>query len=135
MVLFDAPYQHVEFYTAQNLIISQWYGHCTSQEYRDALNRFNYFVTRMGVQYAIADRRLLPPLSLADAEWTLGEFLDSFRKLPLKRFAIINAFDERAGEQLDNFIHNDKLPLPFETQVFQDLTSAYDWVTGIRETL
>lgn len=128
MVLSDTSYQHVEYYPAYNVIVSQWYARCTSHEYRNALNRFLAYVTSMRIHYAIADRRLLPPLPVEDIRWTLTEYSDNFKKLPLKRFAIINSFDPTAGDQVQKFIHNKKSPLPFEVKVFEDLTSAYDWL-------
>lgn len=130
MVLFEAPYLHLEYYAAHDVLVSQWYGRCTSQEYRDALKRFVHFVDAMNIQYAISDRRLLPPLSDEDAQWTTDVFLESFRKLPLRRFAIIKSFSSSAGKQLQDFIRNKQRPLPFEAKAFNDLTSAYDWLTA-----
>ncbi|RIJ37336.1 hypothetical protein [Pontibacter oryzae] len=128
MVLSDTPYIHVEYYPAHNVIVTQWYAHCTSREYRNALNRFLAYVTSMDISYAIADRRLLPPLPPEDTRWTLTEYIEDFKKLPLKRFAIINSFDPAASTQVQEFIHNKANPLPFEVRVFEDLTSAYDWL-------
>lgn len=132
MVLFEAPYQHLELYTAHNVLVSQWYGGCTSAQYREALKRFIHFVDTKHIQYAISDRRMLPPLSEEDARWTVEVFLESFRKLPLQRFAIIKSFSSSAGKQLQHFINNKEQPLPFEARVFEDLTSAYDWLTATK---
>ncbi|GAB3823259.1 hypothetical protein [Pontibacter rugosus] len=129
MVLFEASYLHLAYYAAHDVLISQWYGRCTSSEYRDALERFMHYVVSMNIQYAISDRRLLPPLSDEDAQWTTEVFLEGFRKLPLKRFAIIKSFSSSAGKQLHNSICNKYRPLSFEAKSFNDLTSAYDWLT------
>lgn len=112
MVLSETPYLHVEYYAAHDVIVSQWYGRCTSQEYRGALSRFLHFVASMGIKHAIADRRLLPPLPPEDAQWTVNEYREEFRKLSLKRFAIINSFDPAASEQLQHFLFNKRAPFP-----------------------
>ncbi|MCX2741307.1 hypothetical protein [Pontibacter anaerobius] len=129
MVLSSTPYHHLEYYAAHKVIVSQWYGQCTSEEYRETLHHFLHLVESMGIPYAISDRRLLPPISLEDTRWTLREFMDKFRRLPLKRFAFINSFDPHAEKQLEHFVNNDKvIAFPFEVAVFEDLTSAYDWL-------
>ncbi|WP_276498762.1 hypothetical protein [Pontibacter litorisediminis] len=133
MVLSSTPFHHVEYYAAHNVIVSQWYGPCTSQEYRDTLNNFLQLVVAQGASYAISDRRLLPAIPKEDTRWTLQEFLKDFIKLPLKRFAFINSFDPIAQKQLQYFVNADKLgPFPFEVQVFNDLTSAYEWLTDTK---
>ncbi|GAB3200758.1 hypothetical protein ABID22_003521 [Pontibacter aydingkolensis] len=132
MVCFDSEYLHVELYEEPNVLVTQWYGKCTSQQYREALLKFNSYVRLYNVAYAIADRRLLPPLSKEDAEWTVNDFLELFVKLPLKRFAVINSFDEGAAERYNQFISNKQHPIPFEVQTFEDLTSAYDWLVSVK---
>ncbi|AKD02552.1 hypothetical protein POKO110462_12635 [Pontibacter korlensis] len=129
MVLSSTPYHHVEYYQPHNVIVSQWYGACSSEEYREALYTFLNFVRSNNVPYAISDRRMLPSISLEDLEWTLDEYLEDFCKLPLKRYAFINSFDPVAEKQIQQLIEREKqLPFPFKIKVFQDLTSAYRWV-------
>lgn len=129
MVLSSTPFHHIEFYPVHNVIVSQWYGACTSEEYRNTLHRFLHLVHDTDVPYVISDRRLLPPISPEDARWTLQEFLEEFRRLPLKRFAFINSFDPAAEKQLQFFLNKNKIaPFPFEVNVFEDLTSAYEWL-------
>ncbi|MEJ8803628.1 hypothetical protein [Pontibacter sp. H249] len=131
MVCFDSEYLHVELYEEPGVLITQWYGKCTSKEYREALLKFNSYVRLYNVSYAIADRRLLPELSQKDAEWTLNDFLELFVQLPLKRFAVLNSFDEHAAEHLKRFLNDKRYPIPFEVQAFEDLTSAYDWLVSV----
>ncbi|OKL41117.1 hypothetical protein [Pontibacter flavimaris] len=134
MVLASTPFHHIEYYAAHNVIVSQWYGRCTSQEYRNTLLQFLHLVDEMHTPYAIADRRLLAAISLEDARWTLQEFLEGFRRLPLKRFAFINSFDPVAQKQLQYFMNTNKIePFPFEVAVFEDLTSAYEWLVAATE--
>ena len=131
MVCFDSEYLHVELYEGPNVLVTQWYGRCTSQQYREALLKFNSYVRLYNVPYAIADRRLLPALSPEDVEWTLNDFLELFSKLPLKRFAILNSFDEDAVINFTRLSSNKRFPVPFEIQEFEDLTSAYDWLVSV----
>lgn len=132
MICFDSEYLHVELYETPNVLITQWYGKCTSQQYREALLRFNSLVRLYDVQFAIADRRLLPKLQKEDLAWTVNEFLPLFCKLPLKRFAVLNSFDESAEELLKNFLKNSNYPIPFESCEFDDLNSAYDWLVSVK---
>jgi len=131
MVLFDSAYIHLEYYAAHHVLVSQWYGGCSSQEYRDVVTMTSRYIRKMGIPFAISDRRLLPPISQEDIEWSLKEYIQEFSKLPLKRFAIINSFSEEAAEQLHHFLHNEQHPLPFQAQVFDDLTSAYEWLVSV----
>ena len=131
MICFDSEYLHVELYEGPNVLVSQWYGKCTSQQYREALLRFNSYVRLYNVRYAIADRRLLPALAPEDVDWTTNEFLEFFSQLPLKRFAILNSFDEDAVIDFTRLTHNKRFPVPFEIQEFEDLTSAYDWLVSV----
>lgn len=132
MICFDSEYLHVELYEEPNVLVTQWYGKCTSDQYREALIRFNSLVRLYDVHFAIADRRLLPALSKEDLIWTVKEFLPLFCNLPLKRFAVLNSFDEIAEELLPHFLKNTNYPIPFESQAFDDLTSAYDWLTSVK---
>ena len=131
MVLFDSEYIHVEYYAAHHVLVSQWCGGCSSEQYRDAVNMTSHFIKDLHVPFAISDRRLLPPLSLEDIQWTIRDFLPEFCELPLRRFAVINSFDDVAAEQLVYFLNSKQYPLPFEAQVFDDLTSAYEWLVSV----
>lgn len=131
MVLFDTEYIHVEYYAEHQVLVSQWCGGCSSAEYREAVTMTSNYIRKMNIPFAISDRRLLPPLSVEDLRWTGTEFLREFSQLPLKRFAIINCFDEEAAKQLHYFLHSKRYPLPFEAQVFEDLTSAYEWLVSV----
>lgn len=132
MVLSSTPFHHLEHYPAHNVVVSQWYGPCSSQEYRNTLMQFLHLIEEMRIPYAIADRRLLPPMPAEDNRWTLKEYMEKFLRLPLKRFAFINSFDPVAERQIHRFLENNKNTVfPFEMRVFDDLTSAYDWlITG-----
>jgi hypothetical protein len=131
MVCFDSEYLHVELYENPNVLVTQWYSKCTSQQYREALLRFISYVKQYNVQYAIADRRLLPALPDEDIEWTLNTFLEIFYQLPLKRFAALNSFDEAAEDYTYRFFNDKRYPVPFEVQIFDDLNSAYDWLVSV----
>ena len=131
MVCFDSEYLHVELYEKPNVLVTQWYNKCTSQQYREALLNFISYVKRYNVHYAIADRRLLPALAPEDVEWTMNEFMKLFVQLPLKRFAYLNSFDEDAVINYTQLAHNKNYPIPFEIQEFEDLTSAYDWLVSV----
>lgn len=131
MVLFDSEYMHLEYYAAHHVLVSQWYSGCSSEEYRKATTMTSRYIQKMNIPFAISDRRLLHPLPVEDLLWTVTEFLKEFSQLPLKRFAIINYFDEAAADQLHYFLHSKRYPLNFEAQVFDDLTSAYEWLLSV----
>lgn len=131
MVCFDTEYLRVELYENPKVLVTQWYGECTSKEYREALLRFIELVKEHDVLFAIADRRLLPEISDEDMRWTLSNYLAVFTELPLKRFAVLKSFNEDHDKHLSMFLSNEHYSLPFETKAFDDLTSAYDWVTAV----
>ena len=131
MVCFDSEYLHVELYENPNVLVTQWYGKCTRQQYREALLRFISYVKQYNIYYAIADRRLLPALPEEDIEWTLTTYLELFHELPLKRFAVLNSFDESAEDLAYRFLNDKRYPIMFEVQEFDDLTSAYDWLVSV----
>ncbi|WP_299825870.1 hypothetical protein [uncultured Pontibacter sp.] len=112
-------------------MVSQWYDKCTSEQYREALLKFNSYIRLYNVPYAIADRRLISELSDEDTDWTLNNFLELFVQLPLKRYAVLNSFDEAAAGHLKRFLNDKHHPIPFEVQEFEDLTSAYDWLVSV----
>lgn len=131
MVFFDTNYIHLEYYPTHHVLVSQWYSGCSSEEYRQAVTMTSSYIRKMNIPFAISDRRLLHQLSYNDLRWTATEYIAEFVQLPLKRFAIINCFDEAAAEQLHYFLHNKRYPLPFEARVFEDLTSAYEWLVSV----
>jgi len=55
-----------------------------------------------------------------------------FCYLPLKRFAVINCFDDEAAQQTLHFVQNPAMPIPFEIRMFDDLTSAYNWLVSAK---
>ncbi|WP_242923781.1 hypothetical protein [Pontibacter liquoris] len=128
MVCFHTEYLHVEYYTATGVLVSQWFDKCSSKQYRDAMLFIVDIIQEHTINYVISDRRLLPQLSPEDNDWTQHHFRDIFCKMPLRRFAIINSFNDQAVEQTRQFLYNPSPPLPFETHLFEDLTSAYDWL-------
>jgi hypothetical protein len=131
MVLFDSAYIHLEYYAKHRVIVSQWYGGCSSQQYRDAVNMTSGYIKSMQIPFAISDRRMLPPLSQEDMDWTMSAYIKEFCRLPLKRLAVLYSFDEAAAEQLHLFLNNRQYPIPFQVEVFDDLTSAYEWLVSV----
>lgn len=130
MVYFDSNYLHVEYYAATNVLISQWYGGCSSLQYRQALIKGIRLSKELNVEYAIIDERMLPPLSSEDYSWMHDYYIKAFNKLPLKRFAVVNAFNSTAVKQLQKVYLDKAKEVPFETRTFDDLTSAYDWLVS-----
>lgn len=128
MVYFDSDYLHVEYYPVTKVLLSQWYDKCSSLQYRQALIESIRMTKRLGVQYFVTDRRLLPPLPADDLAWTTSIYLRALSGLPLRRFAIVISSDA-AGAQLQELLHSRRYPLPFEARAFDDLATAYDWLT------
>ena len=126
MVYFQSDYLLLEHHAASNVLLSQWYGKCSSLQYRQALIKMIRLARQLAPSYTITDSRLLFPLQPDDLAWTRDVFAKAFRKLPLKRAASLSPFDATADRQ----IHLISQQFPFETKEFEDLTSAYDWLTS-----
>ncbi|WP_347159528.1 hypothetical protein [Pontibacter chitinilyticus] len=117
----------MEFYAAHGVLISQWYGKCSSQQYREAMLLASSVIAQEGAPFFILDSRLLSQIPQQDELWTNSEFLATFRQLPLRRFALLNSFNEGAARQMHHFLHPAQ-PLSFNVRIFDDLNSAYDWL-------
>ncbi|PKV62586.1 hypothetical protein [Pontibacter ramchanderi] len=128
MVYFQTDYLLLEYHVASHVLLSQWYGKCSSLQYRQALIKLIRLARELGVPYAITDSRLLAPLDSEDLTWTRDVYVQAYRQLPLKRSASLNPFDPAAYRQYQQIFVNSPSPLPFETREFDDLTSAYDWL-------
>ncbi len=130
MVYFDSDYLHVEYHAATNVLISQWYGGCSSLQYRQALIKGIRLTKELNIQYAVLDERMMPPLSSEDFDWMLEVYVRAFTRLPLKRFAVVNAFDAVTLKQFQRIFLNCEHEAAFVTRSFDDLTSAYDWLVS-----
>ncbi|MDO6392357.1 hypothetical protein Q4E40_19640 [Pontibacter sp. BT731] len=130
MVYFQTDYLLLEYHVASHVLLSQWYGKCSSLQYRQALIKLIRLARELGAPYAITDSRLLTPLDPDDLAWTRDVYAQAFSQLPLKRSASLNPFDPAANRQFQQVFVNNLSPLPFETREFDDLTSAYDWLTS-----
>ncbi|PVY37136.1 hypothetical protein [Pontibacter virosus] len=130
MVYFQTDYLLVEYHVASHVLLSQWYGKCSSLQYRQALIKLIRLARELGVPYAITDSRLLAPLAPDDLVWTRDIYAQAFSQLPLKRAASLHPFDPAANRQFQQVFVNSSDPLPFETKEFDDLTSAYDWLVS-----
>jgi len=128
MVCLHTHYLHVEYHEQDNVLISQWYGNCSSLQYRQALILSLRLARDYHINYAVTDRRLLPPLSESDVTWTTEVYHKALKLLPIKRFAIIRSFNEEAEQQQANLIENRISTTNIETRAFEDLTSAYEWI-------
>lgn len=126
---FQTDYLLVEYHAANNVLLSQWYGKCSSLQYRQALIQVIRLAKQLAPSYAITDSRLLSPLQPDDLAWTKDVYAQAFRKLPLKRSASLCPFDPTADQQVHQ-IFSTKKRLPFEMKEFEDLTSAYDWLVS-----
>ncbi|MCC9168025.1 hypothetical protein [Pontibacter harenae] len=133
MVCYQSEYLHVEYYDSTQVLLTQWYGGCSSLQYRQALIKSIRLSKKLQVKYAVIDKRLLPPLSKDDFEWTLNLFMDALKKLPFKRYAIINAYNPTAAHQQQKLYYSQRKNLDCEIKTFDDLTSAYDWLTATEE--
>jgi hypothetical protein len=129
MICLHTDYLHIEYYSAHSVLISQWYGRCSSLQYRRALIQSIRLCRELAIKYAVLDYRLLPALPEEDQKWTTNIFLKAFTHLPFKRIAVVSSFDSEAEAQLQQFLHDKRFPLLFEARTFEDLTSAYDWLT------
>jgi hypothetical protein len=131
MVYFHTEYLLVEYHDASNILLSQWYGKCSSLQYRQALIKLVRLARQLNAPYAIIDSRLLAPLDSDDLAWTRTVYLQALSQLPLKRTASLCPFDPTAERQLQQvFSTRGTSLLPFEIKEFEDLTSAYDWLTS-----
>lgn len=128
MVYLHTHYLHVEYHEHDNMLISQWYGRCSSLQYRNALILSLRLIRDYNIDYAITDRRLLPPLPEADLIWTTEVYHKALKTTSLKRFAMVRPFDEEANKQQSILINNRKDTAKIEVQAFEDLTSAYKWI-------
>ena len=130
MVCFQSEYIHVEYHAEDKILVCQWYGGCSSLQYRQALIKSIRYARQFDVDYAIFDRRLLPPIAEEDFDWTLDFIYKTFHLLPLKRFASVSAFDVLAERQQQIILRQNQKQLPFEMRSFGDLTSAYEWLVS-----
>lgn len=128
MVCLHTHYLHVEYHEQDNVLISQWYGSCSSLQYRQALILSLRLARDYQIRYAVTDRRLLPPLSESDLTWTTEVYHKALKSLPIKRFAIIRSFNQEAERQHVKLIENRTSTTQIETRAFEDLTSAYEWI-------
>jgi hypothetical protein len=129
MVYFNTHYLHVEYHEKDNVLISQWYGACSSLQYRQALIMSLRLAREFSISFAVTDRRLLPPLSESDLTWTTEIYHKAFNALPLKRFALIKPFNKEAELQQLYLINSKVNTAKIEARAFDDLTSAYYWLT------
>jgi hypothetical protein len=130
MVCLHTPYLHVEYHEKDKLLVSQWYGTCSSLQYRQALILSLRIAKEYSVDFAVTDRRLLPPLSESDLTWTKEVYHKAFNTLPLKRFAIIKPFSQAAAQQQSSILKNRIKNSHIEARAFEDLTSAYEWLVA-----
>lgn len=128
MVYLHTHYLHVEYHERDNILINQWYGTCSSLQYRKALILSLRLIREHCIDYAITDRRLLPVLPKADLIWSTEVYHKALKTVPLKRFAMVKPFDEEARQQQFFLIDNRKDTTKIETRTFEDLTSAYEWL-------
>lgn len=133
MVCLHTQYLHVEYHERDNVLISQWYGTCNSLQYRQALILSLRLAKEYSINYAITDRRLLPPLSESDLNWTKEIYHKAFNSLPLKRFAVVKPFNKEAEQQQNNLLENKVDKSKIEARTFEDLTSAYQWLVASKE--
>lgn len=130
MVYLHTDYLLVEYHAASHVLLSQWYGKCSSLQYRQALIKVIRLARQLAAPYAITDSRLLAPLDPEDLAWTRDIYAQAFRQLPLKRSASLNPFNSTADRQIQQIFSAKGNQLPFETKEFEDLTSAYNWLTS-----
>lgn len=64
MVYFQTDYLLLEYHAASHVLLSQWYGRCSSLQYRQALIKLVRLIRDLNVPYAITDSRLLSPSTL-----------------------------------------------------------------------
>jgi hypothetical protein len=129
MVYLHTDYLLVEYHASSHVLLSQWYGKCSSLQYRQALIKLVRLARQLGAPYAIIDSRLLAPLDPDDLAWTRNVYAQAFSQLPLKRSASLKPFDPAAERQIQQ-VFSSQHKLPFEMREFDDLTSAYDWLTS-----
>lgn len=130
MVYLHTDYLLVEYHASSHVLLSQWYGKCSSLQYRQALIKLVRLARQLGVPYAINDSRLLSPLDPDDLAWTRDVYAQAFSQLPLKRSASLNPFDPTAERQIQQIFSNYKSNPSFELKEFDDLTSAYEWLVS-----
>ncbi|NDK56787.1 hypothetical protein [Pontibacter fetidus] len=129
MVYFHTDYLQVEHHQSANVLITQWYGGCSSLQYRQALIQVIRIIKELQVTNAVLDRRLLKPISPDDLNWTTTVYAKAYTRLPLKKIAVINSFNQETERQQQQLYA--LLKTCIEVRTFDDLTSAYDWLTAV----
>lgn len=129
MVYFQTDYLQVEYHSSSDVLITQWYGGCSSLQYRQALIQIARITRELQSPYAVLDRRLQQPLSEDDLSWSFNIYAKAYSRLPLMRLAVVSAFNPKTETQQQHLYNQYKSR--FETRTFTDLTSAYDWITSV----
>ncbi len=132
MVYLYNDFLYVEYYASTGVLVSQWHGKCNSLQYRQSLIQYLRICKQLNLRYAVTDRRLQQALPPEDMEWMEKHFMTAFNKLPLERVAVVSAYDPNAEKQLRQLYQQLNPRTDFESRCFEDLTSAYDWITATR---
>ncbi|NEM99488.1 hypothetical protein [Pontibacter burrus] len=127
MVCFQTDYLQVEHHSKNKVLVTQWYGGCSSLQYRQALIQIMRIARDLQVHYIILDRRLLQPVTTEDLTWTCTIYAKAYTKLPLRKVAVLQAFNIITQQQQQQLYErlSDHIPVA----AFEDLTSAYAWIT------
>ncbi|AHJ95857.1 SpoIIAA family protein [Hymenobacter swuensis] len=110
---------------ARNLLYIEWQPLVSAAPAREMLQQLLTAIdTRHAVRWLV-NLHGMPALSLSDQHWLEQHYLPQLVRLPLQYMALILTSHRQHEDLLDVTAH---FPPPFEVQVFDDLTTALEWL-------
>lgn len=110
---------------AHNLLYIEWQPLVSAAPAREMLQHLLTTIDARHSSRWLVNLHGMPALSLSDQHWLEQHYLPQLARLPLQHMALILSSHRQHEDLLDVTAH---CPPPFEVQVFDDLTTALEWL-------
>ena len=129
MVFFQQPYADIVYEEAKKLVIVTYKKYLSSEQLREVYEKTLECTINYGATKILNDASTFVTIKAADQEWISSNYVSRIVHTKIKKIATVLP-DNMIQKQVLNKIESDvdKTRLPFESQNFQSLEAAMQWL-------
>ncbi len=127
MAYYDEPHLTAHYERDRDVVVMDWHGFATGEEYREGLNAGLELAKREGARNWLADLREMGTVDQADQEWSNEEWFPRALQSDLTNMAIVQPEAVVAEMSVEN-IMQEVGDGALTTHYFDDRTEAEEWL-------
>lgn len=134
MICFKNEKATIEYLAVEQAIFCSWEGEVMSEQFQQIVKlkllHMQFFLPR----YWMVDIRYMQAIPYEDQQWLLENWILAFRRLPIRKIAIVQSLDVYNGMVVEDFLRYSPENATCEVQLFEDVEASWAWIRDVSQS-